>query len=36
LAATTGSWSLGLNFDLVKGSNGAMQQVSTLQLLGRI
>jgi hypothetical protein len=36
LAATTDSWTLGLNFDFVKGSNGAFQQVGTLHLLGRI
>lgn len=36
LAATTDSWTLGLNFDFVKGSNGAFQQVGTIHLLGRI
>lgn len=36
LAATTNTWTLGLNFDFVKGSNGAFQQVATVHLLGRI
>ena len=36
LAATTDTWTLGLNFDLVKGSNGAFEQVGTINLLGRI
>jgi len=36
LAATTDTWTLGLNFDLVKGSNGAFEQVATINLLGRI
>jgi hypothetical protein len=36
LATTTDSWTLGLNYDFVKGSNGAVQQVATLHLLGRI
>ncbi|MDR3528726.1 MAG: autotransporter outer membrane beta-barrel domain-containing protein [Rhizomicrobium sp.] len=36
LAATTESWTVGLNFDFVKGSNGAFQQVGTLHILGRI
>jgi hypothetical protein len=36
LAATTNSWTLGLNFDYVRGSNGAIQEVATVNLLGRI
>lgn len=36
LATTTDSWTFGLNFDFVKGSNGAFQQVGTVHLLGRI
>ena len=36
IASTTDTWSLGLNFDVVRGSNGAFQQVGTVSLLGRI
>lgn len=36
LSTSTDSWSVGLNFDFVKGSNGAFQQVGTLHILGRI
>jgi len=36
IATTTESWTVGLNFDFVKGSNGAIQQVGTLHVLGRI
>src|SRR5262249_43577072 len=36
LAATTGSWSIGVNYDLLSGSNGGMTQVGTLSLVGRI
>jgi hypothetical protein len=36
LAATTDTWTLGLNFDLVRGTNGAFEQVGTINLLGRI
>ena len=36
LSTTTDTWTLGLNFDLVKGSNDAFQQVGTLHILGRI
>lgn len=36
IATTTDTWTLGLNFDLVKGSNGVFQQVGTLNLVGRI
>jgi hypothetical protein len=36
LSATTDAWSLGFNFDLVRGSNGAFEQVGTISILGRI
>jgi len=36
LAATTDAWTLGFNFDFVKGSNGAIDEVGTINLLGRI
>ncbi|MDE2630985.1 MAG: autotransporter domain-containing protein, partial [Alphaproteobacteria bacterium] len=36
LAATTDTWTLGVNFDFVRGTNGAMEQVGTVNLLGRI
>ncbi|MDE2184317.1 MAG: autotransporter outer membrane beta-barrel domain-containing protein [Alphaproteobacteria bacterium] len=36
LAATTDTWTMGLNFDLVKGSNGVLEEVGTLSILGRI
>jgi hypothetical protein len=36
LASTTDTWTLGLNFDFVKGSNGIFEEVGTLNLLGRI
>jgi uncharacterized protein YhjY with autotransporter beta-barrel domain len=36
IASTTDTWTLGLNFDVVRGSNGAYQQVGTLSILGRI
>ena len=36
LAATTDTWTLGLNFDLVRGTNGSFEQVGTVNLLGRI
>lgn len=36
LSTTTDTWTIGLNFDLVKGSNGVFQQVATVNLLGRI
>jgi hypothetical protein len=36
LAATTDSWTLGFHFDVVRGDNGAFEQVGTLTLLGRI
>jgi hypothetical protein len=36
LAATTENWTIGLNYDFVRGSNNATEQVGTLSLLGRI
>jgi hypothetical protein len=36
LAATTDNWTIGLNYDFVRGSNNATEQVGTLTLLGRI
>ena len=36
LSSTTSAWTLGLNFDFVKGSNGAFEEVGTISLLGRI
>jgi uncharacterized protein YhjY with autotransporter beta-barrel domain len=36
ISTTTDTWTLGFNFDLVKGNNGAFQQVGTLHILGRI
>lgn len=36
LSTTTDTWTLGLSFDLVKGSSDAFQQVGTLHILGRI
>jgi hypothetical protein len=36
LATTTDTWTLGFNFDLVKGSNGLFEEVGTVNLLGRI
>ncbi len=36
IATSTDSWTVGLNFDFVKGSNGAFQQIGTLHVLGRI
>ncbi|MGC9952995.1 MAG: autotransporter outer membrane beta-barrel domain-containing protein [Rhizomicrobium sp.] len=36
LATTTDAWTLGFNFDFVKGSNGALDEVGTINLLGRI
>jgi hypothetical protein len=34
--ATTGTWSMGLNFDYIRGNGGSVSQVGTLSLLGRI
>jgi hypothetical protein len=36
ISTTTDTWTLGLNFDLVKGENGAFQQVGIVHILGRI
>ncbi|MDE2112384.1 MAG: autotransporter outer membrane beta-barrel domain-containing protein [Alphaproteobacteria bacterium] len=36
LAASSDAWSLGFNFDFVKGTNGVFEQVGTVSLLGRI
>jgi uncharacterized protein YhjY with autotransporter beta-barrel domain len=36
LSATTDTWTLGLNFDMVRGSSGAFEQVGIINLLGRI
>lgn len=36
LNATTENWTIGLNYDFVRGSNNATEQVGTLSLLGRI
>ncbi|HTT99535.1 MAG TPA: autotransporter outer membrane beta-barrel domain-containing protein [Rhizomicrobium sp.] len=36
LSATTDAWTLGANFDFVRGSNGATTEVGTIHLLGRI
>jgi hypothetical protein len=36
LNATTDNWTFGLNYDFVRGSNNATQQIGTISLLGRI
>jgi hypothetical protein len=36
LGASTDTWSLGVNFDWVRGSNGSQTEVGTFNLLGRI
>ncbi|HVZ91620.1 MAG TPA: autotransporter domain-containing protein [Rhizomicrobium sp.] len=36
LSATTDAWTLGANFDFVRGENGATTEVGTIHLLGRI
>lgn len=36
IAATTDAWTLGANYDFVRGTNGATTQVGTIHLLGRI
>jgi hypothetical protein len=36
LSATTDAWTVGLNFDYVRGTNGAVTEVGTVHLLGRI
>ena len=36
LAATTEAWSLGAHFDFLRGSNGSVEQVGTLSIVGKI
>jgi autotransporter-like protein len=36
LNATTDNWTIGLNYDFVRGTNNATQQIGTISLLGRI
>lgn len=36
LNATTENWTIGLNYDFVRGSNNATEQVGAISLLGRI
>jgi hypothetical protein len=36
ISATTDAWSLGANFDFIRGTNGATTEVGTVHLLGRI
>jgi hypothetical protein len=36
LATTTGAWSVGVNYDYLRGNNGSISQVGTLTLVGRI
>ena len=36
LAATTEAWTLGFHFDFLRGSNGAVEQVGTLSVVGKI
>lgn len=36
LAVTTGAWSIGLNYDYIRGTHGDVNQVGTISLLGRI
>jgi hypothetical protein len=36
ISATTDAWTLGANFDFVRGTNGATTEVGMLHLLGRI
>ncbi|MBV8977143.1 MAG: autotransporter outer membrane beta-barrel domain-containing protein [Alphaproteobacteria bacterium] len=36
LSATTDAWTLGANFDFVRGDNGATTEIGTIHLLGRI
>ncbi|HWA89001.1 MAG TPA: autotransporter domain-containing protein [Rhizomicrobium sp.] len=36
LSTTTDAWTLGANFDFVRGNNGATTEVGTIHLLGRI
>lgn len=36
ISATTDAWTLGANYDFVRGTNGATTQIGTIHLLGRI
>ncbi|HVP84952.1 MAG TPA: autotransporter domain-containing protein [Rhizomicrobium sp.] len=36
ISATTGAWSIGVNYDMLSGSRGSMTQVGTISLVGRI
>ena len=36
LGASTDTWSMGVNFDWVRGDNGSTTEVGTFNLLGRI
>jgi hypothetical protein len=36
IGASTDTWSMGVNFDWVRGTNGSQTEVGTLSLLGRI
>jgi uncharacterized protein with beta-barrel porin domain len=36
LAATTGAWSIGVNYDYIRGNNGSVSQEGTISLVGRI
>jgi hypothetical protein len=36
IGASTDTWSMGVNFDWVRGSNGSVEEVGTFTLLGRI
>ncbi len=36
LSTTTSAWTLGFSFDFLRGSNGALEEVGTVNLLGRI
>jgi uncharacterized protein with beta-barrel porin domain len=36
LAVTTGSWSLGLNYNYIHGTGGAVSQTGVITLVGRI
>jgi outer membrane autotransporter protein len=36
LASTTGAWSIGVNYDYLRGNNGSISQEGTLTLVGRI
>ena len=36
IAATTGAWSIGVNYDYIRGNNGSLSQEGTISLIGRI